>query len=480
MRGDTPVAEQPGYFLEVIITCLLKANWSVDILATCRPICGISSKKCWSASRILGDREAGPPYLIFSHLRNPSASALLIELIHAELHYRLGAGEAVRVEIYFEQYPELRGDSKIAIDVILTEFSLRQDREPDLSPDEYLARFPELAGQLESKLGTIITPVNPPGSSSKPSADAVGLDLREYELLDRVGGGGMGEVFRCQDPGAGPRPGGQGASERAVRQRGSRVSFGARGARITGALQHPNIVPVHNLGRLPDGRLYFTMKLVRGRTLAEILSDGREEKRLPELLGHFEKICQAVAFAHSRGVIHRDLKPLNVMVGAFGEIQVMDWGLAKVLQSTTDVESRAFDSGERGDTVRRIFQTSSTMDDYRTGIVGTPAYMSLEQARCNGGDRRTGGRFRPGRHPLRNPDGRTAIFRHWYRRRPEQRDCRQHDGSPCSPEHLRRRQGIDGIMPGVPGNRTAQEAAQWEGGGGAGVGVSGWSARAAS
>src|SRR5207302_6869062 len=108
--------------------------------------------------------------------------------------------------------------------------------------------------------------------------------------------------------------------------------------------QHPCIVPVHNLGRLPDGRLYFTMKLVRGRTLADFLDAGRDGPgRLPELLGIFEKVCQALAYAHSRKVIHRDLKPANVMVGAFGEVQVMDWGLAKVLRagSVSDGEAAA-------------------------------------------------------------------------------------------------------------------------------------------
>src|SRR5262249_45362635 len=106
--------------------------------------------------------------------------------------------------------------------------------------------------------------------------------------------------------------------------------------RITGRLQHPGVVPVYGLGRLADGRPYFTMKLVQGRTLAELLAErSRPGAGRPRLVKVFEQVCQALAYAHAQGVIHRDLKPSNVMVGAFGEVQVMDWGLAKVLPSSS-------------------------------------------------------------------------------------------------------------------------------------------------
>src|ERR1700733_5786260 len=103
-------------------------------------------------------------------------------------------------------------------------------------------------------------------------------------------------------------------------------------AQISGQLQHPGIVPVYELGTFADSRPYFTMKLVKGRTLAALLHErDNPEHDLPRFLGIFEQVCQTVAYAHARGVIHRDLKPSNVMVGSFGEVQVMDWGLAKVL-----------------------------------------------------------------------------------------------------------------------------------------------------
>ena len=105
-------------------------------------------------------------------------------------------------------------------------------------------------------------------------------------------------------------------------------------AQIGGQLQHPGIAPVYELGTFPepDRRPYFAMKLVKGQTLAALLHERTNPPHdLPRFLAIFEQVCQTMAYAHARGVIHRDLKPSNVMVGSFGEVQVMDWGLAKVL-----------------------------------------------------------------------------------------------------------------------------------------------------
>ena len=118
-------------------------------------------------------------------------------------------------------------------------------------------------------------------------------------------------------------------------------------AQIGGQLQHPGIVPVYGLGTFLDRRPYFTMKLVKGRTLYEILTGRILRRRTwPRLLSIFESVCQTIAYAHSRGVIHRDLKPSNVMVGSFGEVQVMDWGLAKVLPRGSSDHNRAESSVE--------------------------------------------------------------------------------------------------------------------------------------
>ncbi|MFM8223594.1 MAG: serine/threonine-protein kinase, partial [Planctomycetaceae bacterium] len=99
-------------------------------------------------------------------------------------------------------------------------------------------------------------------------------------------------------------------------------------------LPHPGIPAVHSAGELADGRLYLVMKLVRGKTLEALLRDrATPESGWGPLLAIFERVCQAVGYAHSQGIVHRDLKPANIMVGAFGEVQVMDWGLAEQLPS---------------------------------------------------------------------------------------------------------------------------------------------------
>src|SRR5262249_37090806 len=117
-------------------------------------------------------------------------------------------------------------------------------------------------------------------------------------------------------------------------------------ARVAGQLQHPGVPPVYEVGVLPDGRPFIAMKLIQGRTLAALLADRPSPAQdLPAFLAVFVRVCQPVAYAHAPGVIHRDLKPLNVMVGAFGEVQVMDWGLAKVLGSADPQDETPAESG---------------------------------------------------------------------------------------------------------------------------------------
>jgi serine/threonine-protein kinase len=154
-------------------------------------------------------------------------------------------------------------------------------------------------------------------------------------------------------------------------------------AQIAGQLQHPGIVPVYELGRLPDARLYIAMKLIRGRTLAALL-DGRADaaEDRPRHLAVFEQVCQTMAYAHTCGVIHRDLKPSNIMVGNFGEVQVMDWGLAKVIDRGGVADEQRSLRNQADPEPVRTMRTGSAADDSRAGsVLGTPSYMAPEQAR---------------------------------------------------------------------------------------------------
>jgi serine/threonine protein kinase len=157
-------------------------------------------------------------------------------------------------------------------------------------------------------------------------------------------------------------------------------------AQIAGQLQHPGVVPVYEMGQLPDKRPYFTMKLVKGQTLARLLAERTDvAQERPRLLKVFEQVCQALAYAHARGVIHRDLKPANVMVGAFGEVQVMDWGLAKVLKQGGIADEKAPATAEA--TVIRTARSGSATpaqvgsQTQAGAVLGTPAYMAPEHAR---------------------------------------------------------------------------------------------------
>ncbi len=220
----------------------------------------------------------------------------------------------------------------------------------------------------------------------KPHSDAVPADAPAgLQLHGEIARGGMGAVLKGRDTELGRDVAVKVLLE-THQGRTELVQRFVEEAQIAGQLQHPGVVPVYAMGQLPDRRPYFTMKLVKGKTLAKLLAERTDPSQdWPRLLKVFEQVCQALAYAHARGVIHRDLKPSNVMVGAFGEVQVMDWGLAKVLKQGGIADAKAPAPAEA--TVIRAARSESATpapagsQTQAGAVLGTPAYMAPEQAR---------------------------------------------------------------------------------------------------
>jgi tetratricopeptide (TPR) repeat protein/tRNA A-37 threonylcarbamoyl transferase component Bud32 len=199
-----------------------------------------------------------------------------------------------------------------------------------------------------------------------------------YLLGDEIACGGMGTVYRATDTVLGREVAVKVLREKYQLDSGTARRF-ADEARIAGQLQHPNIPAVHDLGILPDGRPFLAMKLIKGETLDDMLK-GRADpaEGRGRFVAAFEQVCQAMAYAHAHDVLHRDLKPANVMLGAFGDVQVMDWGLAKVLGARPGQQADP-DETTPSTAVRGLRDT----DDLYTqagSVLGTPAFMSPEQA----------------------------------------------------------------------------------------------------
>jgi serine/threonine-protein kinase len=201
----------------------------------------------------------------------------------------------------------------------------------------------------------------------REAADAPDLTGTKYEIVARIGQGGMGTVYRVHD-----RELGREVALKVVRLPEGAPDIAARmmrEARTLARLEHPGIVPIHDVGTLVDGRVFYAMKLVRGSPLHELAVTG-----LAERLRIVERICEAVAFAHAHGVIHRDLKPQNVMVGPFGEVLVMDWGVAKIVgDATPSLPSLGVDSVPATD------EQAGPSTGHGV-VLGTPGYMAPEQA----------------------------------------------------------------------------------------------------
>src|SRR5262245_47495541 len=225
---------------------------------------------------------------------------------------------------------------------------------------------------------SVADPATSTGGDGQPTATPPPASTGRYVLGDEIAHGGMGIVYRATDTVFGREVAVKVLQDKYAPESGTARRFFDEG-RITGQLQHPGIPPVHDLGTLPDGRPFLAMKLIKGQTLDELLaarSDSSIERG--RFVAAFEQLCQAIAYAHAHQVIHRDLKPANVMVGAFGEVQVMDWGLAKVLTDRPDEPGDP--EATRGATEVRSLRDSDGSFTQAGSVLGTPAFMPPEQA----------------------------------------------------------------------------------------------------
>jgi serine/threonine protein kinase/WD40 repeat protein len=198
--------------------------------------------------------------------------------------------------------------------------------------------------------------------------------------------GGLGEVFVALDEELNREVALKAISASRAQDAVSRARF-VQEAEITGRLEHPGIVPVYSYGEHQDGRPYYAMRFIRGETLKQAIQrfhntkpaeDGSHTLALRKLLGAFLTVCQAIHYAHSRGILHRDLKPDNIMLGKFGETLVVDWGLAKPIdqrESAADLTERSL-----GETPLRPVSGSGSVETQAGSAIGTPGYMSPEQA----------------------------------------------------------------------------------------------------
>jgi len=370
----------------------------------------------------------------FLHGRE-TESRLLAELAQTDLEYRLRAGEPARAERYLARFPELASNHDAAVELIVAEYRLAVGTDAGASPDEFLDRYPRYAAALASRLGepgskdtpdlesamatpalerdslaSTLPPLTPTPHKFQGSAGRGPASDVRYRPMRFHKKGGIGEVHLARDSELGrevalKRIQGHLADDPELRRRFLRE------AEVTARLQHPGIVPVYGLVEDADGQPWYAMRFIEGESLKEAIErfHGTEASGGPEhplvaakvidftslefrkLLNRFIDACNAIEYAHSRGVIHRDIKPGNIMLGEYGETLVVDWGLAKVMGDRgegtgswggRDAEKKDAEAGGHGDAEKNAAACHDADGVTRMGtIVGTPQYMCPEQAK---------------------------------------------------------------------------------------------------
>ena len=291
---------------------------------------------------------------------------------------------------YLEERGALRRGARGRIAAKVAQITHPGKNPPSGTQPSASALLPEAFGPastLSSETATVASPTHFLLNFGDVTEGAVPEVEGRYTNVREFAQGGMGRILLVRDEYLGREialkelllkaPGGStSAKEGPKNESASTVARFLQEARITARLEHPAIVPVYELGYRAGGALYYTMKLVRGRPLDQAIQEAGTLKNRLKLLPHFIDLCQAIAYAHSRGVIHRDVKPHNVMVGAFAETVVIDWGLAKDSHGPDlSAPPGARHSGLEGGDDR------SGSGTRHGDVLGTPAYMSPEQAR---------------------------------------------------------------------------------------------------
>ncbi|MCA9078693.1 MAG: serine/threonine protein kinase [Planctomycetaceae bacterium] len=317
----------------------------------------------------------------------PLRTAVLIELVHADLEHRLKAGQAARLEEYLERFPALKEDQSVLQELIQTEFNLRIKQEPGLLPNEYRQRFPELPRPKvpgkgvhtrcphchnpielvdESSLKDIECPscgssFNLISTDTTATRGGSSTTVAHFELLEQLGMGHFGTVWKARDMQLDRTVAVKMPRSNQLDEADTEQFF--REARAAAQLKHPHIVSVHEVGR-HEQSIYIVSDFVQGANLKEWLTGQRLTNR--ETVELCITVAEALHHAHEQGVIHRDLKPGNIMMDLEGQPHIMDFGLAK----------------------REAGEITMTLEGK---VLGTPAYMPPEQARGEGhyADRRS-------------------------------------------------------------------------------------------
>ncbi|MCD4656778.1 MAG: SUMF1/EgtB/PvdO family nonheme iron enzyme [Planctomycetes bacterium] len=240
--------------------------------------------------------------------------------------------------------------------------------------------------RLEKALTTIKGDTKPEVLSMENPLEMINQDgmqtfaLGRYMVYQKIAAGGMGTVYQAFDQDLNRVVALKVHHKNSDPTKDTLMSF-VEEARITGQLEHPSIVPVYDIGFTDDKRVYYTMKLVRGRSIREVIENPRKGKRggIREKLSMFKRMLEALSYAHSKGVVHRDIKPENIMVGKFGEVLVMDWGLAIIVDQINRKSRTLKEKSDRLENIMKLFSRKIG----GISIAGTPGYMSPEQADGN-------------------------------------------------------------------------------------------------